>query len=129
VKQQIKHFDLFDVEGYKKRLQLLRAMYDETQEAFARRLDIPFKRWNQYERGYPISRETSWLLRQKIANGLAEWIWFGDEDGLSDQFRKRLKAVERAERERADAKAKLAREMHKDALTALKKVKRRDAAE
>jgi transcriptional regulator with XRE-family HTH domain len=93
---KIKENELFDVEGYKRRLQLLRAMYGETQEAFARRLNIPFKRWNEYERGYPIPRETCFLIRQKIASGIIEWIWFGDESLISKQFSDRLREAERS---------------------------------
>lgn len=125
-----RQFGLSEIEDYKKRLQLLRAMFGETQEAFAARLGIPFKRWNQYERGYPLPRETAFIIRQKIATGIIEWIWFGDESQLSPNFRGRLRDAEASERERAAAKiktkAKALLDRQQAAATALRKVKRRN---
>jgi transcriptional regulator with XRE-family HTH domain len=117
----VKVFVSFNEDDYKKRLQLLRAMYGETQEVFAERLGIPFKRWNQYERGYPIPRETAWLIRQKLYTGIIEWIWFGDETVLNETFRKRLRAVELADRKRSDDRVKEQRSRQKAADKALRK--------
>lgn len=98
-------------------------MYGETQEAFAARLGIPFKRWNQYERGYPIPRETAWLIRQKIANNISDWVWFGDEKYLDPDFKARIKAAQDAEQDRARFKAKALQDRRKKAAGALRKRK------
>ena len=66
----------FDVEAYRRRLRILREITGgDGQTAFARRLGIAFKRWSNFERGYPLSREVAFLLHQKIPGISIEWIW------------------------------------------------------
>ena len=50
--------DGFDVEAYRKRLRIMREIVSgDNQTDFAKRLDIDFKRWSNYERGYgPVPR-------------------------------------------------------------------------
>jgi transcriptional regulator with XRE-family HTH domain len=122
----VKHFGLFDVEGYKKRLQLLRMMYGETQREFASRLGIPFKRWNEYERGYPLPRDTAFLIRLKIARGVTDWIWFGDEERLAATFVERLRLVEREQHRLGQAKVERLRDRRKRADKAARKVSKTD---
>lgn len=104
----------------------MRAMYGETQEVFAARIGVPFKRWNQYERGFPLPRNTAALIRSRISIGILEWIWFGDETFIPDEFRERLRAVEKAERDRELAEAKELRDRRERARKALRKVKKTD---
>jgi transcriptional regulator with XRE-family HTH domain len=94
----------FDVAEYQRRLKLLREIISgENQQDFAERLGIPFKRWNNYERGYPVPRETGFLIMQKFPGISVEWIWFGWPGNLSQYYRDRIKAAEANEREHAKA--------------------------
>jgi transcriptional regulator with XRE-family HTH domain len=99
--------DWFDKDAYIRRLKLLRIMHDDTQETFAHRLGIPFKRWNEYERGYAIPTNTIALIRQHVAANITDWILFGDRSILPLNFDERLCRAEEklAEMERAKAKA------------------------
>ena len=50
----------FDVDAYRRRLRILREITGgDDQTAFGRRLGIAFKRWSNFERGYPLSREVA----------------------------------------------------------------------
>lgn len=91
----MKQFSSFKVEEYRRRLVILRRLYDETQVQFAARLEIPFKRWNHYERGYPLPRETAMLLHERCPGITADWIWYGLEEHLPTGLRKRIKEIER----------------------------------
>lgn len=94
----------FDIDAYKDRLRLLREIVSgENQVEFAQRLGIPFKRWSNYERGYPVPRETAFLLMQKFPGVSVEWLWFGMVGNLSDHYRAKIKAAEGLERERIAA--------------------------
>lgn len=89
----------FDIGEYQHRLRMLREIISgENQQEFAERLGIPFKRWNNYERGYPIPRETAFILMEKFRGISVEWLWFGMEGNLSDFYRRRIRAAEEAER-------------------------------
>jgi DNA-binding XRE family transcriptional regulator len=70
--------ELFNVEDYRRRLQLMRAMFGCNQTRFAKLVGVPPKTWNNYERGYPLPRETMWKLRNRLGIS-AEWIYFGTE--------------------------------------------------
>jgi transcriptional regulator with XRE-family HTH domain len=95
--------DSFDVEAYKHRLRLLREIVSgENQADFAKRLGIPFKRWNNYERGYPVPRETAFLLREKFGVSV-EWLWFGMTGNMPKHFLDKISAAEAFERERQAA--------------------------
>ena len=59
----------FDREAYLFRVRLLRLFFEENQVQFAKRLGIPFKRWNHYERGMTISRETAFKLYTFLRKG------------------------------------------------------------
>jgi transcriptional regulator with XRE-family HTH domain len=122
----LKQVGLFNVEDYKRRLRLMRAMYGETQADFAKRVGVPFKRWNQYERGYPLPRDTAWLIRQKISTGILEWIWFGDETHLNPVFSNKLRAAEKTEAERLRTEIKDLQYRRQRASKALRKVKKTD---
>jgi transcriptional regulator with XRE-family HTH domain len=90
----------FDKEAYLFRLRLLRLLYEENQVQFAKRLGIPFKRWNHYEHGFLISRETAFKLFKQ--EGISpEWLWFGHKNGfLNKAIAARLTKLERETRAR-----------------------------
>jgi hypothetical protein len=94
----------FNVADYQRRLKLLREIISgENQQDFAQRLGIPFKRWNNYERGYPVPRETAFILMAKFPGISIEWLWFGMTGNLSEAYANRIKIAEQAEREHAKA--------------------------
>jgi transcriptional regulator with XRE-family HTH domain len=100
----------FIVEEYKERLKMLREIVSgENQQDFADRIGIPFKRWNNYERGYPIPRETAFILMEKFKGVSVEWIWFGMEGNLSTDFRQRILALEAARRDEITASRRLSK--------------------
>lgn len=100
----MKKIDGFDVDGYQRRLRLLREIISgENQLDFAKRLGVPFKRWSNYERGYPVPRETAFLLMKKFPGISVEWVWFGMEGNLSQFYVKKIREAQTHEKELADA--------------------------
>jgi transcriptional regulator with XRE-family HTH domain len=117
----------FDTAAYQRRLKLLREIVSgENQQEFAERLGIPFKRWNNYERGYPVPRETAFLLMQRFPGISIEWLWFDMKGNLSPFYRDKIEAAEKAEREHAKAVKALNKAQSKVKETA---AKRRSAAQ
>jgi hypothetical protein len=101
--KQVKGFEKYRA-GYKARLRILKDIIDaDSQQAIADKLGIEMKRWNNYERGYPIPREIAFLLREKLPGMSAEWLWFGDTGNLSPQFIKKIKEVQTNGEARAKA--------------------------
>ncbi|QIO34357.1 hypothetical protein [Bradyrhizobium sp. 1(2017)] len=120
--KKIKGFEE-DFEGYKSRLRLLReAVAAGSQQVIADKLKIDMKRWNNYERGYPIPREIAFILKAQTGESLAEWLWWGDTGNLSPQFTRKLQAAEATKREREKAEAEF--EAAKMKLESLKKKQR-----
>ena len=99
----------FNLEDYKKRLKLLRQIYaGDNQQEFAERIGIPFKRWNNYERGYPVPRETAFVLMEELGVSV-EWLWYGMTGNLTKSFSLKLEEAERAKRDYEIAVRKLAK--------------------
>lgn len=99
------------VRDYKVRLQLFKEVIAAgSQQQVADALEIDMKRWNNYERGYPIPREIAFLIMEKFPGMSAEWLWFGMMGNLSPQYTKKIKAAEKrlADREKAEAELKKA---------------------
>ena len=98
----------FDVEGYRRRLRILREIISgDNQSEFVKRLGVEFKRWNNYERGYPVPREVAFLLHKKFPGMSIEWIWFGTKDSLSPEFKARIALAEKLDTEQREAVAEL----------------------
>jgi DNA-binding XRE family transcriptional regulator len=97
----------FDEKNYCRRLRVLRRYLDMSQTELARMLEIPMKKWNHYERGYPLSRETVFKLYVKVPAITPWWLWFGDARGMDSMTIEHLQKLEReeAKRERAHALA------------------------
>jgi len=65
------------------RLRLLRRIVSgSNQTAFALQMGIEVKRWNNFERGSPLSKEIAFLLVKKIPGLTTDWLWLGNEGGL-----------------------------------------------
>jgi transcriptional regulator with XRE-family HTH domain len=108
----IKKIRGFNAKAYKRRLKLFRIAVasngNEYQIDFAKKLGIDFKRWNNYERGYPVPREVAFIIRNKFGMSI-EYLWFGDEGNLSDDWKERLEKAEETLREREEAETTFAR--------------------
>lgn len=66
------------------RLKALRHMVSgENQTTFAAKIGIEVKRWNNFERGSPLSKEIAILLVQNIPGLTLDWLFLGKEDGLT----------------------------------------------
>lgn len=98
----------FDVDAYRRRLRLLREVVSgDNQSDFARRLGIDFKRWSNYERGYPVPREVAFLLHRKFPGMSIEWIWFGSTTSLSAEYRDRILLAEKLDLEQQQTFAEM----------------------
>lgn len=118
-----KHFD--EVE-YLRRLKLMREIISgENQTDFAARLGVTFKRWANYERGYPVSRQVAWKLWDDFGVSV-EWLWYGAQGNVKPIFLERLKAAEDAEKEHrlAEKQLKAATERLEKAALARRKATR-----
>ncbi len=88
------------------RLRLLRQVVSgESQTAFAARLGVETKRWNNFERSSPLSKEVAFLIVRKFPNVTLDWLWLGRPDGMPVRFQRELeeagKATTSADRSRA----------------------------
>lgn len=74
-----------------KRLRTLRYhLAGDSQTAFTTRYGIDIKRWNNFERGFSLSKEIALLLCQKIPGMSLDWLYRGKEDGLPLQLQREL---------------------------------------
>jgi|GEM_PF-3431713 len=81
-------------EAVSERLKLLRAVVSGgNQAAFAAKLGIEYRRWNNFERATPLSKEVAFLIVKKFPNVTLDWLWLGKTDGLSVAFQRELEAV------------------------------------
>lgn len=78
-------------EAVSERLKLLRQVVSgENQTAFASRLGIEVKRWNNFERASPLSKEVAFLIVRKFPDVTLDWLWLGNEGGLPVRFQREL---------------------------------------
>ena len=61
--------------------------------SFARYLNIPASRWNNLERGFPLSKEVALLLVRKVPGLSLDWLYLGKTDGLSVRLGRALGAI------------------------------------
>jgi DNA-binding XRE family transcriptional regulator len=91
------------IEAYKNRLRLLREIISgENQTMFAKTIGMDFKRWNNFERGYPLPMKVAFMLFEQYGEKYGfsvDWIWWGKEGNLSPDFKKKLQVLEGLERE------------------------------
>lgn len=98
----------FIISDYIRRLKVMRMIISgENQEQFANRIGIEPKRWNNYEQGYPISREVALMLLHKCPQVSIEWLWLGTKRGLGEDFRRKVEAFEHLEQEQEAARLAL----------------------
>ena len=98
-----------DNERVAERLRLLRkAVSGDNQTAFAARLGIDVRRWNNFERGSPLSKEIAFLLVQKVPGISLDWIYLDRLETLPFALREELEAAGKATKAPAGAGAKRA---------------------
>lgn len=71
------------------------------QMRFATHVGIEYRRWNNFERNFPLPRDMAVHLIKAIHGLTLDWIYLGREDGLSTKLQRELteagKAVTLAE--------------------------------
>jgi transcriptional regulator with XRE-family HTH domain len=82
-------------EGEVRRIKLLRRMHRMNQIEFARYIGVRYKRWNHYECGYPMTRETAIALRARIKGLSIDWLWWGDTTNMPRNLMTEIRRIER----------------------------------
>jgi hypothetical protein len=73
------------------RLKCLRyAMAKDNQSAFAAMLGIEPKRWNNMERGHPLSKEVAFLIIRRWPDITLDWLFRGIDDHLTVRRQREL---------------------------------------
>jgi hypothetical protein len=79
------------------RLRLLRkAVSGDNQTAFAAKIGIEPRRWNNFERGSPLSKEVAILLARKIPGVSLDWLYLGRLETLPFALQGELEAAEKS---------------------------------
>ena len=101
--RKLKGFKNFDVDAYKRRLRIMREILaGANQTEFAKLLGVDFKRWSNYERGYPLPREVAFLIDERFPGMSIEWLWYGRTTALSfEKFRAKIEIAEKLDVEQA----------------------------
>jgi hypothetical protein len=64
-----------------------------TQTAFALKLGIELKRWNNFERGSPLPRDAAEIIVKKCPGISYEWLWHGKLDAVPMRLQAELEAA------------------------------------
>lgn len=88
----------FEREAYRRRIKLVRKIFNLNQMQFAQFLGIPYKRWNHYECGYLLTRETAFILRCHVKGLSTDWLWWGDTKNMPGELLGKIRQIERQER-------------------------------
>lgn len=70
-----------------KRLRAIRWLYgggdSSTQQAFATKIGVEYKNWNNWENGYPFPRDAALALVKRFPSLSLDWIWLGKTNGMT----------------------------------------------
>lgn len=66
------------------------AMSGENQTRFAAQIGFEIKRWNNFERGLPLSKDAAIQLVTRIPGLTLDWLFLGREDGLPVKLHREL---------------------------------------
>jgi transcriptional regulator with XRE-family HTH domain len=80
-------------EAVARRLKMLRKAIGENQTAFAARLGLSQSRWNNFERGLPLSKEVAFAIVRRFPDLTLDWLWLGRVDGLTLKRQRELGIV------------------------------------
>jgi transcriptional regulator with XRE-family HTH domain len=107
---------------YIRRLKLLRILSgDLSQQAFAERLGLKFKTWNEYERsGLPLTNNTLIQIRRRLVANITDWLLFGDRSTLTPNLVEQLQKAEVVLKEREQALEKARQEKRRIIASTLK---------
>jgi hypothetical protein len=104
IAKQTAKFKSFNIAAYRKRLRILREIVaGDSQQDFARKIGIELKRWNNYERGYPVPREVAFIIRERLPGMCVTWLWWGDTGNVTKHWLDKIEALENADREQEKA--------------------------
>jgi transcriptional regulator with XRE-family HTH domain len=90
----------FNAKAYVKRLRLLRRLLNMDQTQFAEFLGIDSKTWSHYERGFPVSRETAFLMNEKLDEFSLDWLYWGRTRGMTWGTLEQMNEIEYSEKTR-----------------------------
>lgn len=80
-----------DSDGLVDRVKRLRLAHDlKTQQAMSDFIGVEFNRWNNVERGLPLSHDLAVRLCQKFPGVTLDWLYFGKADGLPLELARRI---------------------------------------
>lgn len=65
------------------------------QTRFAKQMEIEVKRWNNFERGLPLSKDVAIQLVRKIPGLTLDWLFLGIEDGLPMHLQRKLTTADK----------------------------------
>lgn len=54
----------------------------QTQTAFAAKVGLDVKRWNNYLRGWPLPQDAALILIKAVPGITYDWLWHGRLDGV-----------------------------------------------
>jgi len=69
---------------------LRQLMAGDSQTAFAQQVGIDVKRWNNFERGLPLSKDAAIKLVRRIPGLTLDWLFLGVEDGMPTRLQREL---------------------------------------
>ncbi|MGJ4928124.1 hypothetical protein ACQR1I_16665 [Bradyrhizobium sp. HKCCYLS2038] len=76
------------------RLRMLRMLISGTsQPAFAARLGIETRRWNNFERGLPLSKEVAIRIVKTFPDITLDWLFLGRTDSLTLKRQRELEEL------------------------------------
>ena len=61
-----------------------------SQQRFAQRIGIDYKRWHNFERGLPLNRDVAIHLVRAVPGLTLDWLYLGREDGLPMKLQRDL---------------------------------------
>ena len=78
-------------EAVAERLRLLRILVSgDSQTAFARLVGLDVKRWNNFERGLPLSKDAAFKIVRAFPNFTLDWVYRGKIEGLPVRLQREI---------------------------------------
>ena len=77
----------------------------DNQTLFAKQIGVAPNRWNNIERGSPLSKDVAFRLVKAVPGLTLDWLYLGNENGLPTLLQRELTAVGRTVIEAEEAAA------------------------
>ena len=97
----------YNIADYVNRLRLMREIEGATQQEFADRLEMDMRRWNNYERGFPMPRDVVFSIMNTIKGPTPDWLWFGYMGNLTPEYRAKVERMQTLMVEQLEAEKQL----------------------